>query len=148
MAPHSSTLSWKIPWTEEPGGQLSMGSHRVGHSWSNLAAAAAVFKLEETSFHSLQSVAGQERQMFGEKYLLLIDICLCRKQRNLLCLFQTTSWKPLLSSVGALRPTKHKIEKTFKELVCSRGVGRIGKGSVFALFPLSSLLALSSNALS
>ena len=31
MAPHSSTLSWKIPWTEEPGGLQSMGSLRVGH---------------------------------------------------------------------------------------------------------------------
>ena len=30
MAPHSSTLAWKIPWTEEPGGLPSMGSHRVG----------------------------------------------------------------------------------------------------------------------
>ena len=32
MAPHSSTLAWKIPWTEEPGGLPSMGSHRVGHN--------------------------------------------------------------------------------------------------------------------
>ena len=31
MATHSSTLAWKIPWTEEPGGLPSMGSHRVGH---------------------------------------------------------------------------------------------------------------------
>ena len=31
MANHSSTLAWKIPWMEEPGGLLSMGSHRVGH---------------------------------------------------------------------------------------------------------------------
>ena len=30
MAPHSSTLAWKIPWTEEPGGLQSMGSLRVG----------------------------------------------------------------------------------------------------------------------
>ena len=30
MAPHSSTLDWKIPWTEEPGGPQSMGSLRVG----------------------------------------------------------------------------------------------------------------------
>ena len=30
MAPHSSTLAWKIPWTEEPGGPQSMGSLRVG----------------------------------------------------------------------------------------------------------------------
>ena len=31
MATHSSTLAWKIPWTEEPGGLLSMGSQRVRH---------------------------------------------------------------------------------------------------------------------
>ena len=40
MAPHSSTLAWKIPWTEEPGRLPSMGSHRVRHDWSDLAAAA------------------------------------------------------------------------------------------------------------
>ena len=34
MAPHSSTLAWKIPWTEEPGGLPSMGSQRVGHNWA------------------------------------------------------------------------------------------------------------------
>ena len=33
MAPHSSTLAWKIPWTEEPGSVQSMGSLRVGHDW-------------------------------------------------------------------------------------------------------------------
>ena len=31
MASHSSTVAWKIPWTEGPGGLQSMGSHRVGH---------------------------------------------------------------------------------------------------------------------
>ena len=40
MATHSSVLAWRIPGTEEPGGLLSMGSHRVGHDWSDLAAAA------------------------------------------------------------------------------------------------------------
>ena len=34
MAPHSSTLAWKIPWTEGPGGLQSMGSLRVGHDWA------------------------------------------------------------------------------------------------------------------
>ena len=34
MAPHSSTLAWRIPWTEEPGGLQSMGSLRVGHNWA------------------------------------------------------------------------------------------------------------------
>ena len=41
MATHSSVLAWTIPETEEPGRRPSMGSHRVGHDLSNLAAAAA-----------------------------------------------------------------------------------------------------------
>ena len=39
MATHSSVLAWRIPGTEEPSGLPSMGSHRVGHDWSDLAAA-------------------------------------------------------------------------------------------------------------
>ena len=39
---HSSVLAWRIPGTAEPGGLPSMGSHRVGHDWSDLAAAAAL----------------------------------------------------------------------------------------------------------
>ena len=39
MATHSSVLAWRIPEMGEPGGLPSMGSHRVGHDWSNLAAA-------------------------------------------------------------------------------------------------------------
>ena len=42
MATHSSVLAWRIPGMGEPGGLLSMGSHRVGHDRSDLAAAAAV----------------------------------------------------------------------------------------------------------
>ena len=41
MATHSSVLAWRIPGMAEPGGLRSMGSHRVGHNWSDLAAAAA-----------------------------------------------------------------------------------------------------------
>ena len=41
VAPHSSILAWRIPGMGEPGGLPSMGSHRVGHDWSDLAAAAA-----------------------------------------------------------------------------------------------------------
>ena len=36
VAPHSSTLAWKIPWTEGPGGLQSMGSLGVGHDWATL----------------------------------------------------------------------------------------------------------------
>ena len=41
MALHSSVLAWRIPGTGEPDGLPSMGSHRVGHDWSDLVAAAA-----------------------------------------------------------------------------------------------------------
>ena len=44
MANHSSVLAWRIPGMGQPGGLLSMGSHRVGHEWSNLAAALSLIK--------------------------------------------------------------------------------------------------------
>ena len=50
MAPHSSAPAWKIPWTEEPGGLRSMGSHRVRHDWSDLACLHALE--EEMATHS------------------------------------------------------------------------------------------------
>ena len=53
MAPHSSTLAWEIPWMEEPGGLQSMGSQRVRHNWSDLAAAGAENSMEkEMATHS------------------------------------------------------------------------------------------------
>ena len=52
MATHSSTLAWKIPWAEEPGRLQSMGSPRVGHDWSDLAATAAAFPIHKWTTHS------------------------------------------------------------------------------------------------
>ena len=52
MAAHSSVLAWRIPGTGEPGGLLSMGSHRVGHDWSDLAEAAYI--------HLAHKVAGDQ----------------------------------------------------------------------------------------
>ena len=49
MATHSSVLAWRIPGTGEPGGLPSMGSHRVGHDWSDLAAAAAIVAVSSPS---------------------------------------------------------------------------------------------------
>ena len=43
MATHSCILAWRIPWTEEPGGLQSMGSHRVGHDWSDWACTHTLF---------------------------------------------------------------------------------------------------------
>ena len=44
MATHSSVLAWRIPGMGQPSGLPSMGLHRVGHDWSNLAAAAAAVR--------------------------------------------------------------------------------------------------------
>ena len=49
MAAHSSVLAWRIPGTEEPVGLPSMGSHRVGHDWSNLAVATIPYHLRRIS---------------------------------------------------------------------------------------------------
>ena len=50
MATHSSILAWRILWTEEPGGLLSIGSHRVEHNCSDLAYIHALEK--EMATHS------------------------------------------------------------------------------------------------
>ena len=68
VAPHSSTLAWRVPCTEEPGGLPSMGSQRVGYDCSDLAAAAAANK--PCTFSSTQ-------------------ICTCKKQLTL----RTLKWK-------------------------------------------------------
>ena len=44
MATHSKILAWRIPWTEELGGLQCIGSHRVGHNWSDLACTQALKK--------------------------------------------------------------------------------------------------------
>ena len=55
MATHSNILAWRVPGTGEPGGLPSMGSHRVGHDWSDLAAAAAMMR---PSFQLRSATAG------------------------------------------------------------------------------------------
>ena len=62
MATHCSVLPWRIPGMGQPGGLLSMGSHRVGQDWSDLAAAAAVF-----SVHCYARISF----WFGSYYLLV-----------------------------------------------------------------------------
>ena len=62
LATHYSVLGWRIPRMGEPGGLLSMGSHRVGHDWSDLAAAAAAYG------NKMDNLAEMDR--FLEKYNL------------------------------------------------------------------------------
>ena len=81
MATHSSVLAWRIPGTGEPGGLLSMGSHRVGHDRSDLAATAmslpvvmypceswTIKEAEHRSIDALNCVAGEDsRESLGQQ---------------------------------------------------------------------------------
>ena len=57
--PHSSVLAWRIPGTEEPGGLPSMGLHRVGHDWRDLAASSNIY-VGKIVFSLQSSVGGRE----------------------------------------------------------------------------------------
>ena len=63
MATHSSVLAWRIPASGEPGVLPSMGSHRVGHDRSDLAAAAAAAAQVALVVKNLPAVAGDTRDM-------------------------------------------------------------------------------------
>ena len=67
MATHSSVLAWRIPGTEEPGGLLSMGSHRVQHDWSDLAAAAGGYiPHSQTTKGSKKKSKGKSKNIFRQ----------------------------------------------------------------------------------
>ena len=83
MATHSSVLAWRIPGTVEPDGLPSMGTHRVGHDWSNLAAAAAAAALTDLilQFKGLSrvfsSITVWKHQFFGTQPSLWSNSHIC-----------------------------------------------------------------------
>ena len=72
MATHSSVLAWRIPGTGEPGGLPSMGSHRVGHDWSDLAAARGIIRWLWLSSSHLQLFVGGELDFTNFTRLVLL----------------------------------------------------------------------------
>ena len=78
MATHSSVLAWRIPGASEPGGLPSMGLHRVGHDWSDLAAAAAaVFLLRVQGSIFFQSYSWTSENV---TYFLTLCFSVCEKK--------------------------------------------------------------------
>ena len=65
MATHSSVLAWRIPGTGEPGGLPSMGSHRVGHEWSDLAPAASERKTDIILYYTQETVMSEALEHFS-----------------------------------------------------------------------------------
>ena len=85
MATHSSTLAWRIPWTEEPGGLQSIGLPRVRHDWSDLA-------FTHTVLHSLNFI--------WRMYITLVN----KKLRTIQVVFLKENW--LLNSVTTIVTTE------------------------------------------
>jgi len=86
MATHSSVLAWRIPGMAEPGGLPSVGSHRVGHDWSDLAAAAA------KSLQMVTVAIKLRRLLLGRKVMTNIDSILKSRDITLptkVCLVKT-----------------------------------------------------------
>ena len=67
MATHSSTLAWKIPWMEGPGGLQSMGSLGVGHDWSDLVAAVAARRSNQSILKEISPGISLEGMMLKLK---------------------------------------------------------------------------------
>ena len=76
MATHSSVLAWRIPGTAEPGGLSSMGSHRVGHNWSDLEAAAAA----------------EETLLCWQRHYFVAKVCLIKAMVFSVVMYGCESW--------------------------------------------------------
>ena len=94
MAAHSSVLAWRIPGTREPGGLLSMGSHRVRHDWSDLAAAAALCVRHFLELEIYQCFQ-ESNSTLGEFSVLLSFFKENHRQHSMLLLPQNQGGQPL-----------------------------------------------------
>ena len=108
MATHSSTLAWKIPWTEKPGRLQSMGSHRAGHDWSDLAL-AILEKCIFLQFRKLKSkimvpsglvsggssLPGLKMVAFSLCVHLIFPLCSCTETERVLWGVSSSSYKDI-----------------------------------------------------
>ena len=100
MAIHTSVLAWRIPWTGEPVGLLSMGMHRVRHDWSDLAAAAirdGVYYMFGISFTST---------------LIYLAFLVAQIVKHLVAMWQTQVW-----SLGWEDPVEKEMATHLRTLV-------------------------------
>ena len=101
MATHSTVLAWSIPGTGEPGGLQSMGLHRVGHDWSNLAAAAAIEIREEKEMKGIQIRKEVKMSLLVGDMILFIE-----NPKD-----ATRKWLDLISELGKTARYKTNTQK-------------------------------------
>ena len=119
MATHSSVLAWRTPGTGEPGGLPYMGSYRVGHDWSDLAAAAEIWPNGKTALYCYTAGSVWSKWLHIR---LVMCVCVCARvhARAQLCLIlcDAMDWRPPGSSVHGILQTRILEQVTIS---CSRG---------------------------
>ena len=116
MATHSSVLAWRIPGMEKPGGLPSMGSHRVGHDWIDLATAA--WFLTHICEVELSEILN-ECQMYKMKHIMH-----CRKAK----------WSSELEPQASLENVPHSCDSQV-ELVVKNLPAKVGDTRDKGLIP-------------
>ena len=107
MAPHSSTLAWKIPWMEEPGRLQSMGSLRVGHDWVTSLSLFTFMNWRRKWQPTPVLLPGESQgqgslvgcRLWGHTESDLTEVTLQQQQNNL-----ELEWCPCLLTIEALAP--------------------------------------------
>ena len=109
MAPHSSTLAWKIPWTEEPGRLLSMGWRRVGRDW---ATSLSLSCIGEENGNPLQCSCLENP---GDRGAWWAAVCGVAQSRTRLKWLSSSRLKPAKSL--PISPTRHTQEIAFRIII-------------------------------
>ena len=126
MAPHSSTLAWKIPWIEEPGRLKSMGSLRVGHDWAN-SLSLFTFMHGEGNGNPLQCSCLENPRDGGAWWASVYGVAQSRtrlKQRNNLSEPQTINLRK--RELGTSQCNLHLVICITKVQVLDSEVGGVG----------------------
>ena len=98
MAPHSSTLAWKIPWMEEPGGLQSMGSLRVRHDW-----ATSLSRIEKGNGSPLQCSCLENPRDGGAWWAAIYGVVQSQTQLKRLSSSSSSSSSSILETAWLLR---------------------------------------------
>ena len=88
IATHSSVLAWRIPGKEEPGWLPSMGSHRVGHDWSDFSSSSRGILIYTYSCSQRQIIDGNNESAFLKVNVFLILFILLQVFRSVILFFR------------------------------------------------------------
>ena len=98
-AAHSSILAWRIPWTEESAGLLSMGSQRAGHDWRDWAPA---YKKARMVTSSLQSAHNLNDILLGQEKWINLKKSPCLKVKKLRNLIMPSEWTKVWDKISQI----------------------------------------------